>query len=241
MRRGTLILIIIIMILVICGGCLPFGKEAKTSVISAYKPSDFTEAATPISRENMRHTSSLWFEDNNSNWLYTDHKARNVNDVLTVKILEESVAKSKATTKTSSGSEIGAGISGLFGLERAASRANPDMNLDTLVGAKFQNGFDGKGETTRSGKLVATISAQVVDILPNGNLVIKGKRVVKVNGEEEIITLTGIVRPRDVAADNSVLSTLVADAKIEYMGRGVVADKQSPGFLGRAMDKAWPF
>ena len=68
------------------------------------------------------------------------------------------------------------------------------MNLETLLGGKMENKFDGKGETTRTGKLVATVSAVVIDVLPNGNLVIRGKRSVKVNNEEEIIVLTGIVR-----------------------------------------------
>ena len=96
MRRTTISILIIIPAIFFLIGCLPKKKVSKP-VISAYKTSDFSQEAEPVNRENMRHASSLWFEDNHGNWLYTDHKARTFNDVITVKILEESVAKSKAT------------------------------------------------------------------------------------------------------------------------------------------------
>ena len=233
---------ILLTILVAAFGCVPKNRTAVVAPpVEAYKPMDFSDRELPVPSTPQRHQSSLWFTDNNRNWLFTDHKARTVNDVVTIRVMEESLAKKKAETKTGKGSTIGAGISGLFGLERKLAKSNPDMNLETLVGAKFDNQFNGKGETTRSGKLVATISATVIDVLPNGNLLVEGKRVVTVNNEEEIMTITGIVRPRDITADNSIASTQVADAKIEYLGRGVLADKQKPGWFSRGMDKAWPF
>jgi flagellar L-ring protein precursor FlgH len=85
------------------------------------------------------------------------------------------------------------------------------------------------------------MSAIVTQVLPNGNLVIEGKRLVRVNNEEQVMILSGVIRPRDVAADNSILSTLVADAKIFYSGEGVIADKQRPGWLSRGLDKFSPF
>ena len=85
------------------------------------------------------------------------------------------------------------------------------------------------------------MTARIVDILPNGNLVIQGNREVRVNHENQIITLTGLVRPRDISADNVVLSTYLADARISYSGSGIINERQRPGWLTRVMGKIWPF
>jgi flagellar L-ring protein precursor FlgH len=89
--------------------------------------------------------------------------------------------------------------------------------------------------------VTATISAKVVEVFPNGNLAVEGKREIYVNNEKKEILLQGIVRPRDIASDNSVLSTQVADAKIMLTGIGVVGEKQRPGWLTRIFDGVWPF
>lgn len=240
MKLRFFLLIILITVVALQFGC-PKNNQVATSSVKAFSAADFADADSGEKLRHKKDPSSLWFEAQHTNWLFTDRKATHVNDVVTIQIIEESVAKNKAETKTNRGSSIGAGLSGLFGLEKTLARSNPDMNLETLIGAKFNNKFTGKGETSRSGKLIATISAIVVDVLPNGNLKIQGRRTVKVNNEQEIIILTGIIRPRDVSAENVVLSTAIADAQIEYIGRGVVADKQKPGWLSRGLDKVWPF
>jgi flagellar L-ring protein precursor FlgH len=107
--------------------------------------------------------------------------------------------------------------------------------------ASMKNSFDGSGETSRNETMTASITARVMEVTPNGNLFIKGTRQVKVNNENQIITLTGLIRPVDVSPDNTVLSSYIADAKIEYTGSGPVSDKQRPGWLLRAIDFVWPF
>ncbi|MCX7726069.1 MAG: flagellar basal body L-ring protein FlgH, partial [Chitinispirillaceae bacterium] len=99
--------------------------------------------------------------------------------------------------------------------------------------------YDGKGGTSRQGNLVATISARVVKVLDNGNLVIEGSKVVEINDEKEIIKITGIVRPQDVKRDNTILSTNIADAQITYTGKGVVNTGRRPGLLARFLN--WLF
>jgi flagellar L-ring protein precursor FlgH len=89
--------------------------------------------------------------------------------------------------------------------------------------------------------MTASIGCTVVEVLPNGNLVIRGSREIEVNGETQYIVLEGVVRPVDVASDNTVKSTQIADAKIYYTGRGVLTDKQKPGWLARLLDHIWPF
>ena len=110
-----------------------------------------------------------------------------------------------------------------------------------MIGASTKNDFSGSGETTRTGSLSATITARIVDVLPNGNLAVEGKRELYVNNEKKEILVQGIVRQKDIAYDNSILSTQIADAKIIYTGIGVVGEKQSPGWLARIVDIVWPF
>jgi flagellar L-ring protein FlgH len=172
--------------------------------------------------------------------LFGDQRARYVGDIVTVKIVEVSQASEKATTDTTRKSETLAGISNFFGLETNPN--GPWKNPSTLISAGMpKNDFAGSGETTRTGSLSATITARVMDVLPNGNLAIEGKREIYVNNEKKEILLQGIVRPRDISYNNSILSTQVADAKVIYTGIGVVGEKQRPGWFARILDFAWPF
>jgi flagellar L-ring protein precursor FlgH len=174
----------------------------------------------------------------NSNFL-GDHRARGVGDIVTVKIYEVTNASEKAGTKTAKSATTTAGIPNFLGLE---SNFYPSsITPDKMINASTKNDFDGSGETTRGGSLTATITARVVDVLPNGNLAIEGKREIVINNEKKEILVQGIVRPRDLDYDNSVYSTQVADAKIIYTGVGVLGEKQKPGWLARIMDAVWPF
>jgi len=186
---------------------------------------------------------------------FVDNKARNVNDIVTIRIVESSKASKKATTKLGRSSSLAAGASNLFGIEtkldarharvtdsnKAGTSKAAAIDLSQILNASTQNDFNGSGVTTRSGQLTGHMTALVKKVLPNGNLEIEGRRVVSVNGEEQIMVLTGIIRPADIDSNNVVLSTYIADASISYYGMGVVADKQRPGWLSRVFDKAWPF
>lgn len=227
--------------LVLLTGCPKSSTPAVTQMKSGFRPVDFQQIQEDVPKEHRRHASSLWVENNQSNYLFTDHKAGKVNDVVTVNIIEDSDAQGKANTKTEKSSTIGAGVDGLLGFEQVAARNNPNMRLDTLIGAKTTSKFDGKGETKRSGKLVATMSCLVVDVMPNGNLAIRGERKMKINDEDYVMVLSGIVRPRDISSDNAIPSTAIADARIEYLGEGVMAERMKPGWFTRAFDKVWPF
>jgi flagellar L-ring protein precursor FlgH len=89
--------------------------------------------------------------------------------------------------------------------------------------------------------LNATITARIINVLPNGNLMIEGRRNIKVNNEDQEIMLEGTIRPRDISPNNTVNSIYVADARISYSGRGIISDRQSPGWLMNIVDKLWPF
>ncbi len=188
---------------------------------------------------------SLWSD--NGQGLFGDNKARNIGDIITVKIIENTTSKMDANTNTQRTSSMTAGITSLYGYDSKINKELlsriPGENLlnPSIFQGTMTNAFEGKGTSDRSGQVTATIGARVVNVLPNGNLVIHGVRTMKVNFEEQNIAVSGIVRPQDITSDNSVNSTSIADAQIIYSGRGVLAEKQRPGWLVRILDMVWPF
>jgi flagellar L-ring protein precursor FlgH len=163
---------------------------------------------------------SLWSDQSSS--LYSA-KQRNfeIGDLITVLIVEQASASQQAETKDGKDVQISVGPNtGLF-------QSIPSM------GAGWNTDYNGKGATTRGGTLKATISVQVKDVLPGGVLVLEGRQVIRVNKEEQVIVITGNVRSEDVLTDNTVFSTRIANAVIEFEGTGTVGDSQKPGLLWR--------
>lgn len=187
----------------------------------------------------MPEEGSLWTEGS-SRGLFGDTRARQVGDLVTVRISEKPTGKLSAKTQTSRDSSISAGIPNLLGvMETYGNNHGPDQ--DSLFKANFKPSFKGEGSNSRDGELDAYITARVIQVLSNGNLRILGRQEIQVNSETQYITVSGIIRPEDINTDNEVQSTYIADARIEYSGRGAIADKQRPGWLMRALDRIWPF
>jgi flagellar L-ring protein FlgH len=182
-------------------------------------------------------SGSIW--QSASGGLVEDFKARARGDTVTVVITENASASKVATTGTNRNTEVAAGIPNLLGLETTAIKNW--MDLSKLVNANTSSKFEGSGSTTRKENLNATITAQVVDVLANGNLLIEGRRSVMVNNEDQIILLEGIVRPQDISANNIVSSAQIADARITYSGKGIISERQRPGWLMNILDYVWPF
>ena len=101
--------------------------------------------------------------------------------------------------------------------------------------------LNGTGKTKRENYVTTSLATRVLRVLPGGLMEIEGAREIRVNEETEYMVVRGMIRSKDVGADNSVLSTQIADASIEYYGKGVLADKQKPGWFSRLMDNVWPF
>jgi flagellar L-ring protein FlgH len=194
------------------------------------------DEAPPASRPTYGK-GSIW--QASSVPLVDDFKARRRGDIVTVVITEQASATKQATTGTSRDAGISASIPNFMGLE--TTFLADKINLNSMVKANTSSSFDGSGSTTRKDALNATISARVMDVLPNGDLRIEGSRSVKVNNEDQIILLEGTVRPRDISPDNMVSSTQVADARITYSGKGIINDRQQPGWMFNLLDKIWPF
>ncbi|MCF8088889.1 MAG: flagellar basal body L-ring protein FlgH [Desulfotignum sp.] len=211
-------------------------------------PSDVTEMKqikAPVYPETgveNRAEGSLWSSTGID--MYTDRKARQVGDIVVVRIVEDPQASLNANTNVSRSSGINAKLKFLGYMDALAAK-NPRLaqnpGVDDLISSELGSEFNGSGTSDREGYIKAYVSAVVVKVFPNGNLFINGKREIKVNNEAQYIALSGIVRPEDITSTNEVSSTYVADARIYYSGVGAVADKQKPGWMGKVVDHVWPF
>lgn len=206
---------------------------------TAVKRDPLSTSTPPKQTVPAPHEGSLFAGENRRSLLFVDRKARHINDVITIRIVESARASGEAATATDRDSSILGRLDAVFGLEDTLVERG--INPAAVVKGGLQNTFDGSGSTTRRNSLNASITAIVRDVFPNGNLYIEGKKDVIINNERQYIMISGIVRPEDIAPGNSITSDLIADARIEYSGKGVLADKQRPGWLGRVIDIAWPF
>ncbi len=227
--RKALLFLVLTCILTLTGCAKP------SQEVTNIEPLEEPIAANP----KPQSPGTLWNGDE-GNWL-ADVKARQVGDIVTVIIKEQAKASKQATTDTERSSSISAGISSFFGLEQSVAEKNSNLNPASLIEASSGNEFSGSGKTTRSEDLVATLTTQVVEVYPNGNLKIRGGKSVTVNNENQIIYLTGIVRLYDVTASNTVDSGNILNAQISYTGKGSISDNQKPGWLMRIFDHTWPF
>jgi flagellar L-ring protein precursor FlgH len=156
--------------------------------------------------------------------LYTDLKATDVGDVLTIIILEKTMASHSSGLDTEKESRFFTEGSGTGPMDFV----NP-FSLSANIGREHE----GRGTTDRQGSIVGRMAATVVGVTPNGNLEIEGKREIAINDEKEILTITGTVRPQDISTDNVVYSTDIANTQIAYKGKGMVNSGNKPGIISR--------
>jgi flagellar L-ring protein precursor FlgH len=163
--------------------------------------------------------------------LFSDQPAIKVDDILTIMIDESAKAGSESKTNTGKSQSFGVESTGGTGALRLLPKFGGTGSASI--------GYDGKGGTSRTGSLNATIAVRVTKVLDNGILVIEGTKVVEVNDEKGLIKITGMVRPRDIKPNNIVISSNIADAQITYSGKGAVNDGHRPGILARIIN--WIF
>lgn len=205
--------------------------------IDAYTPKQRNyemPEANKLSPEDA--AGSLWRPDARNASLFSDYRAFREQDLVVVRIEENADAKRSADTNLTRDTDINIAVQAFL---KTVQVTTPQVDL--TAGLKSGLGFNGDGRTARTEKLTATVPAIVKKVLPNGNLFVEGHRVVLVNNEEQHFYISGVVRPIDIAQDNSVLSSYVADAEIEFTGRGVLSDNQKPGLFARFWNWIWPF
>ena len=184
---------------------------------------------------------SLWSEVTARRLMGLDAGARQIGDLVTVLIAEQTTTGLDASTGLSRESGSSVAIDALLGAEETITGAHPNMGGQIAIGGSSQSAFTGSGGTTRGSSIETWLTTSVIEVLPNGNLRLWGYKKVRVNRETQYVVLTGIVRPRDIQMDNTVVSDRLSEAEFEITGNGVVADKQGPGFLSRILDHVWPF
>lgn len=179
---------------------------------------------------------SLWVDNVN---LVTDHRARAVGDLLTIVVDERSTADRQGETKLNKDFDYDIDIGRpSFGGRTSRGTLGAIVNrlLPFTQSSDLSSDFTGKGSNTRTDRLTFQITVRVMKVLENGNLLVEGRRSIAVGQETHHLILGGIVRPQDVAPDNTVSSAFVADAEVRLDGRGIITEKQRPGFFGRFLD-----
>lgn len=166
--------------------------------------------------------------------LFGDLRARRVNDLVTIRVLESVAATGAADSNLDKSSKASVGVPNLFGLE---SKYPGAIDPSSMASANANTSFKGGGATSRSGDLSAVITARVSEVLPNGDLALEGVREIDINGDRQIIVLTGVVRAADVGPGNVVPSTAIGQMRIRYFGRGLIKDNLNPGWLVRVLNK----
>lgn len=190
----------------------------------------------PLAAESLWQAETL--ADGN---LYADATARRRGDILTVVIQETTSVSENQKTDTSRDNKAEFGVTYAPGTNSLpASMGN---GKGTLPGLSLDSGkeFQGEGKYDFSHKVRSSIAVQVVDVLDNGSLVVRGTREVLVNEDRKTIQIGGIVRPSDIKSDNTVLSEKLYDLQVSIVGEGPLTRAQQEGWLGRLLDMVWPF
>lgn len=208
-----------------------FGLLASSLLLTACgsiqeKPVENYTATNPVSTMTAVSAPGSIYNTQSALSLFEDHKAGRIGDILTIVLLENTQAKKNAETTLNKSSSMDTGMPTLFGRPATINGTEVlSFNVET------ETDFEGKGDSQQSNQLTGTISVTVFGVFPNGNLQVRGQKFVKLNQGEEYIQISGIVRPSDIDANNQVLSTQVADARIAYSGTGAVADTNNAGWL----------
>ena len=186
------------------------------------------------------------FAASETDTLFEDSRARRVGDIVVVKLVENTKAQNKAETSSNKKSSNDYQVSAMFNRGHAGFipfmpiGPQPSVGLP-ILDTDSASGINSTGKTKRENYVTTSLATRVLRVLPGGLMEIEGAREIRVNEETEYMVVRGMIRSKDVSADNSVLSTQIADASIEYYGKGVLADKQKPGWFSRLMDNVWPF
>jgi flagellar L-ring protein precursor FlgH len=199
------------------------------------KPRDFSKytKSAPEESTSKADGSSLWTDRGNGASLFKDARAFKKDDLVVVRVEENADARRSTDVDVQRAADNSANISAFL------NATSTQFTADGKTGSK--NTFRGTGSTARSEKLTATVPVTVREVLGNGQLLIEGDRVVLVNNEEHHFYISGVIRTYDIDQENSIRSAMIADAEIEFTGRGLLTDNQQQGVLQRFFGWIWPF
>ncbi len=198
--------------------------------------SEFEPIVRPVPPPQPRYENGSLYQVRSIS-LFEDPKPYRIGDVLTIILQEQTSASKTAATSTAKDDNIDIDVPSILGV-------SPTRNGNTLLNAQIapSREFTGEADSSQSNSLTGEITVTVVDILPNGNLVVQGEKWLTLNKGKEYIRIAGVVRPQDVSSDNTVTSSKLADAQIAYSGEGFLADSNEQGWLSKFFNsKWWPF
>ena len=182
----------------------------------------------------LAQPTAAWPDSSWMTGLFADFRARRVNDLVTINVIETLSAVGSADSTLDKNSKGTASVPSLFGVE---SKFPGFLDPASLASLGASTAFKGSGSTARSGSLSAVLTARVAEVLPNGDLAVEGVRELDINGDRQIIVLTGVVRTADIGPGNVVPSTAIGQMRIRYFGRGLIKDNLNPGWLVRVLNK----
>ncbi|PKN10762.1 MAG: flagellar biosynthesis protein FlgH [Deltaproteobacteria bacterium HGW-Deltaproteobacteria-7] len=231
-KQYSILILSVATVVFLITGCVPPKEVVRPDVME-----------TPIQqiRQPAPAPGSIWRGESDKNMIFTDKKARYVNDIVTIIVAEAASGGNKASTATSRDTSTDASITSFLGIENAIIGNNASMGGKIGLGGTTANALKGSGDTSRNNTLIAKISARVIRVLDNGNLLIEGRRQVTINAEDQYLIIGGIIRPEDITPENTIASQYISDARIVYTGEGVINDKMRPGWMTRLVDWVWPF
>ena len=182
----------------------------------------YLQSVKDVTGEQAPPQGSLWTGQGPISDLSSDYKARNVNDLIVIRIMESTSASGTGQVKTSRDFSASSGISGFFG------NIGPTSGLQTLFSPNSTRTLNGQAASSSSDALTTSLTGRVVEVLPNGVMVVEAVRNIIMNDEQQTLIVRGLVRPGDVAADNSVLSTQVGALSVQLVGHGVLSEGTAP-------------
>lgn len=204
---------------------------------AGYKP---VKMPMPAPSLHERQPNSLWATGGRA--FFRDQRASRVGDILTVVVSIDDQAKLSNQTTRSRSNSNSAEIPSLLGFETKLSKILPSaVNPGSLVDTGSETSNDGKGSIGRQEQIDLRVAATIVQLLPNGNMVLEGKQQVSVNYDLRELTISGIIRPQDITSENTVTYDKIAEARVNYGGRGLIADVQQPRYGDQLLDVLLPF
>lgn len=231
MKHTAHSLFLLMFILLISVSCFP----TKARVNDPTELRAYVDSANKTKSETGSSEGSLWTASAYRSNLFRDPKARYIDDVVTIKVSESTQAVASADAKNTKSTAVTSGLTNFLGLE------NKIKELPTMVTGKSDSSFTGTGSTSRATTLETNLTARVIDVLPNGYLVLEGMREIRVNNENQSVYLTGVVRPEDISSSNIVLSSAIAQMSVRVQGKGIVSQPTKPGWLYRILNGILPF
>jgi len=236
MKRYFIVVIasILLAVVALVAGCAPKYQEQPMPILT---PPVYEEEDPSLNPGSL-------FDANRSEFLYDDNRASRVGDIVLVKVAEEANTSLKSETtadkeNTHNTSVTAMPTTGIIGGIPLAGTLGAEVG--TSIESSQSSEFSGNGETKQESSFEATVATRIVRRLPGNLLQVEGARRIRVNAETQFLVVRGLIRQRDISADNTIPSTSLAEAQIEIYGQGVLADKQKPGWLSRILDNIYPF